>query len=150
MAASGKASADLRYRGQAFELMLPLAADRLRPDDGAALVAAFHAAHRQRFSFDDPKEQVELVTLRLAATGDLGGLPKPASQVKASGTAPASRPVWLGGWKDVPIIRQEALGVGQSVQGPAIIEQDYTSLLITEGWCLSVADAGDMIAEKRP
>ena len=67
-------SADLRYHGQAFELVVPWTA----PEDGApdaaalaTLVADFHAMHRQRFSYANPEDAVELVTLRMAAVGRL-------------------------------------------------------------------------------
>lgn len=142
-------SADLRYRGQAFELMLPLAAGAV---DGAAvddLVHRFHALHRQRFSFDDPHETVEMVTLRLAAIGTLGGsLPHRMNHNKPARRADTVRNVFLGGsWRALAIIRQDALAPGDEVTGPAIIEQDYTSLLLLDGWTLTVTDEGDMVAE---
>ena len=69
-------SADLRYRGQAFELVVPWPVVQgsdvtPTPETLAALVAAFHGLHRQRFSYANPGDPVELVTLRLAATGRL-------------------------------------------------------------------------------
>ncbi len=140
-------SADLRYRGQAFELMAPL--DEL-PDDDAALArlcGRFHALHRQRFSFDDPAEAVELVTLRLAAIGKLGGMA--ASVIAAGGAAaPArSRRVHLGGgWAETPVHDQGRLGAGARIAGPAVIEQAYTTLLIPSGWTLMVRESGDLVA----
>jgi N-methylhydantoinase A len=53
--ASGEA--DLRYRGQSFELTLPL-----QP----ALADAFHAAHAERYGFADREREVELVAVRTA------------------------------------------------------------------------------------
>ncbi len=144
-------SADLRYRGQAFELMVPMEGSAPDPAALAALLARFHALHRQRFSFDDPDEGVELVTLRLAATGRLGQtahsggaeLPEGASRPRADGC----RSVHLDGrWQDVAIVQQAELGADDHVAGPAIVEQDYTSLLIPVGWRLVMTPDGDMIA----
>jgi N-methylhydantoinase A len=49
--------ADLRYRGQSFELKVPL-----QPD----LAAAFHRAHEERYGYADPSREIELVAVRTA------------------------------------------------------------------------------------
>jgi N-methylhydantoinase A len=49
--------ADLRYRGQSFELTVPL-----EPD----LAAAFHRAHEERYGYADESREVELVAVRTA------------------------------------------------------------------------------------
>ena len=49
--------ADLRYRGQSFELALPLQAD---------LSSAFHRAHEELYGFADPEREIELVAVRTA------------------------------------------------------------------------------------
>jgi N-methylhydantoinase A len=143
-------SADLRYRGQAFELMLPLEAGPVDVAAVASLMQRFHALHRQRFSFDDPGEAIEMVTLRLAATGTLGGYqPHRMDDRPLDARADTARSVYLGGrWQSVAIIRQDKLGPDDFINGPAIIEQDYTSLLILEGWRLGITSNGDMVAER--
>ncbi len=142
-------AADLRYRGQAFELLVPLPV--LPRDDAAlaALCARFHEAHRQRFSFDDPQETVELVTMRLAAVGLLGGMAT-ASAPRPGETAPArERQVHLGGaWTKAPVHEQGRLCAGAIVDGPAIIEQAYTTLIIPAGWRLAVRPSGDLVATR--
>jgi N-methylhydantoinase A len=49
--------ADLRYRGQSFELTVPL-----QPDLGAA----FHRAHEERYGYADESRAIELVAVRTA------------------------------------------------------------------------------------
>jgi N-methylhydantoinase A len=49
--------ADLRYRGQSFELTVPLQHD---------LSAAFHRAHEERYGYADPDREIELVAIRTA------------------------------------------------------------------------------------
>ncbi len=56
-------AADLRYKGQSFEITVPLA-------EGAtaeALIAAFHAAYHEAFGHSDPETAVQLVNLRVSA-----------------------------------------------------------------------------------
>lgn len=144
-----KFSADVRYRGQAFELMLPITRDTLDAAAVGELVARFHALHLQRFSFNDPRETVELVTLRLAAIGHIGAPPDAVLADKPAAGAPALRRVYLGGVEQkVRIVQQDHLGHRALVDGPAIVEQAYTSLLVPPGWRLIVMSAGDMMVEK--
>jgi N-methylhydantoinase A len=52
-----KGEADLRYRGQSFELTVPLGPD---------LAARFHRAHEERYGVADRAREVELVAVRMA------------------------------------------------------------------------------------
>jgi N-methylhydantoinase A len=71
--------ADLRYRGQSFELTVPL-----EPD----LAAAFHRAHESRYGYSDPEREIELVAVRTAEIrpGPDLQLP-PAEPLRAEGPA---------------------------------------------------------------
>jgi N-methylhydantoinase A len=146
-------AADLRYRGQAFELMVPLDGPALTKAALADLAKRFHCLHHQRFSFDDRGEGVELVTLRLSAIGLLAAArPAATSVLEASAGKPAPkghRRVHLdGGWHDVAVVDQLSLATGARVDGPAIIEQPYTTLIITGGWQVVVLASGDLLATR--
>jgi len=139
--------ADLRYRGQAFELLVPWPeAPALAP-----LVARFHAMHRQRFSYADAAEAVELVTLRVTA---IGRLPKP----DAADPAPADRPalkglrrVFEGGaWRELPVWDREALTPAETITGPALVEEPFATHWIGPGWVASLGPAGALIARSTP
>jgi len=58
-----EASADLRYRGQGFELTVPLEPLRTLP-------GRFHHRHQERFGFSDPQGEIEVVNLRSAVVAD--------------------------------------------------------------------------------
>jgi N-methylhydantoinase A/oxoprolinase/acetone carboxylase beta subunit len=142
--------ADMRYRGQAFELLVPWG-DVAVPDEAAlaALCARFHAMHRQRFSYADEKDAVEIVTLRVTA---IGRLPKPA----ASEPAPAGRPALKGSrrvfeegaWRDVPVWDRDALPPEDRITGPAIVEEPFATHWIGRGWTAAVGAAGALIATR--
>jgi len=53
----GDGDADLRYRGQSFELTVPL---------GPRLVERFHRAHEERYGYADSEREIELVAVRTA------------------------------------------------------------------------------------
>ena len=140
-------AADMRYRGQAFELVVPW--DGVPDEAGLqAAVAAFHDMHWQRFSYANPGDPVDIVTLRLTATGRLdaprAGGTGPAAG--AGGRAPHRRPVFLGGWRDVAVVhRNEVAG---PMPGPLLIEEDYTTVLLTEGWTGEPGPHGALIARR--
>jgi N-methylhydantoinase A len=58
---------DMRYRGQAFELTLPLRG--ATPDGLARTERAFHALHRRAYGHAQPVAETEVVTLRVRGTG---------------------------------------------------------------------------------
>jgi N-methylhydantoinase A len=132
-------AADLRYRGQNYELSVPLAD---RPLDGAgseALRAAFHAAHEQSYGFASPAEPVECVNLKLKAVGLLEKPALPRLDEVAAGMPSGQRPVCFGRatWMETPVYRRTALAPGQRLAGPAVIEQmDATTLIFPGDDCL--------------
>ena len=89
--------ADLRYRGQSFELTVPLGAD---------LEARFHRAHEERYGYADRDRPVELVAVRTAEIrpGPEVRLP-PAEPLDVSGPALLEldgATCWVGpGWVGV-------------------------------------------------
>lgn len=141
-------SADMRYGGQAFELVVPW--EVATPDPAAldALVARFHAVHEQRFSYANPGDPVEIVTVRVTATGKLT-----AVAIGESSTVPVSREslgrrpmVLAGAWQDVDVYRRGALA--GPVAGPALIEEDYTTVFVAAGWTCEPAPTGDLLARR--
>ncbi len=143
-------AADMRYHGQAFELLVPWAhLDTPDEDALAALTGAFHAMHRQRFSYANPGEPVEIVTLRATA---IGRLPKP----EPSEPHPAPRPARKGtrrvfesgAWRDIPVWDREALTLDDRIEGPAIIEEAFSTHWIARHWQAALGPAGAIIARR--
>ncbi|MCO6417363.1 hydantoinase/oxoprolinase family protein [Siccirubricoccus sp. KC 17139] len=141
---------DMRYHGQAFELLVPWG-EVAAPDAAAlaALLARFHAMHRQRFSYADEAEAVELVTFRVIATGRL---PKPDAAVAPPAPRPAlkgRRRVHEGGeWRDLPVWDREALTAEDRITGPAILEEAFATHWIGRGWSAALGAAGALIARR--
>jgi N-methylhydantoinase A len=88
---------ELRYRGQAHELTVDLHPVR-------TLAPRFHARHRERYGFDDPRGDVEVVSVRTSvvapgASFELAGMPRvPAARGPASVPLEGST-LWVAaGW----------------------------------------------------
>ena len=134
---------DLRYRGQAYEIGAPLEA----PENLADAVTAFHRLHEQQYAHSDETATTEMVTLRLAATGRLA---KPAERsFEATGGAESkgSRRCFVeGSWQHIPVIERDAIGVGDAVDGPAIIEETHSTAYLPPGWTIGALASGELLA----
>jgi N-methylhydantoinase A len=86
--------ADLRYRGQSFELTVPLGPD---------LAEGFRRAHEERYGYAEPGREIELVAVRTVDVVPGPALEQPSSERK-------------------------------HVSGPAVVEQDGSTLWIPPGW----------------
>jgi N-methylhydantoinase A/oxoprolinase/acetone carboxylase beta subunit len=138
-------AADLRYRGQAFELLVPW------PDapDLPALLARFHATHRARFSYAAEGEPVEIVTLRASAIGRLSKPEEAAPAPPAAATPPGAREVWQGGARRAwPVWRREALRVEDRIEGPAIVEEAFATHVVGAGWTARLDPEGAIVARR--
>jgi len=127
--------ADLRYRGQAYEITVPWTGSI---DE---CVNAFHRKHEALYGFSSPEEQVELVNLRVTA---IGLLPKPeikAEREEEHTPKPETyRQVYFNeGWTDTPVYNRDRLKAGARIEGPAIIEE-YDSTIVVPPDFLAFVD----------
>ncbi len=138
-------SADLRYRGQAFELLVPWPEAPALPP----LLARFHATHRARFSYAAEGDPVEIVTLRAAAIGRLDKPEEAVATPAETATPPGSRQVWQGSAATAwPVWRRERLRLSDSIEGPAIIEEAFATHVIAAGWRAALDPEGAIIARR--
>jgi N-methylhydantoinase A/oxoprolinase/acetone carboxylase beta subunit len=143
-------SADLRYRGQAFELNVPWGEVPIDEAGIGEICQRFHARHAQRFSYANPEDTVELVTLRLVAIGRMVRPQISAEEpLSADGAAAGHRRVYVDGqWLDVAAWRREAIAGSLGIVGPAIVEEDYTAIYVAPGWSLRLGRDGHLLAAR--
>ena len=125
-------SADLRYQGQAYELTVPLPGGPLGSGDLVTLKQVFHRTHLKEYGYSRNETVVELVTLRAVITGKLPGLPverPPAKQITAQ-KSPAVPVIFDSQTLRTPVLPRTALGPGVSIDGPAIIHQADTTIIL--------------------
>ena len=119
-----RATYDLRYAGQAFELSIDGA---LEPDP-ADLREAFDRAHEERYGYSDPDTELELVTIRVAAA--LPGAEPPESQADPLDRRGTREALFDGERHETAV-----LGPGTAeVDGPAIFELPGSTLVVPPGW----------------
>jgi N-methylhydantoinase A len=140
---------DLRYAGQAFELMVPVPPG---PPALDAVAQDFHARHLAVYGHADAAGAVELVNARIAAYGLVEKRePEPAAG-RAHTLAEAlvdRRAVWFDGRAvDGPVYEREGLPAAAVVPGPAVIEEFGATTVVFPGWRARVERAGDLALER--
>ena len=141
--------ADLRYKGQAFELTVPWEDATIDATGIAVVRERFHNLHELRFSYANRSDVVEVVTLRLAAVGRLQHATVEEPVSPNSGTRIGTRKIFAGNcWADVDVWRRDHVGVDARITGPAVIEEDYTTIFLSPGWRLRRGQRGHLIADR--
>ncbi len=139
-------SADLRYRGQSFELTVPLNGAA----DAAALAREFHAAHERSFGHAEEGAPVQVVSLRVSASRR--GPPVALAQRDATPhLAPATGTTRLyqgGTWQDTALYDRATLDPGASFTGPAIVTQADSTVLVPTSWNATVDKFGNILLEQ--
>jgi N-methylhydantoinase A len=130
-------SADLRYRGQSYELNVPW-----NPRHPAE---PFHREHAKVYGYATPGREVEIVTIRVRARQRL---PKPElTRAPIEKGRPETRRIWIDdGWKRVPVWRRAQL-TGRRWRGPALVLDYGSTTLVAPGWSYRVDRAGSLVLE---
>jgi N-methylhydantoinase A len=141
---------DLRYLGQGYELSVPLGAGPLTEESLADCAAQFHRLHQAMFGHSGPGKPLELVNLRLTTISPLRKLSLPEQEMSAGRepTPRTTRPVYFADVNArVPtaIYDRPALRAGQSLTGPAVIEQTDSTTVLLPGQTASVDRFGNLI-----
>jgi N-methylhydantoinase A len=131
-----RATYELRYAGQAFEL--PVEADPAPAP--SALRAAFDSAHADRYGYSDPEAELELVTVRVAAA--LPGAELPVAGVGAAERRGTRRVRFADEWHDAVVLGPG----GGAIAGPAIVELPGSTLVVPPDWA-GAADAAGVVLE---
>ena len=140
-------TADLRYVGQNYEIQVPWSGRVLDRSAAAALAEAFHAAHEQQYGFASGVEAIQLVSVRARAVGALPVPPIPRLNPRPDAAPAAERAVvFERGRADMsPVYRRPELAPGQTITGPAIVEQLDTTVVVFPGDRLRVDPWGNVL-----
>ena len=128
-------SADMRYLDQIYEVTVPL------PDSGlpdadflAQLTTNFHRRYEELYSYNQQDQEVRLVTLRAAAMGKLPRITQVEPiETHGEATPNGTRRIYMGRWHEAPTYAADALPAGAEIEGPAILETDFTTIVVWPG-----------------
>src|SRR5690606_14675418 len=142
-------SVDLRYKGQAYEVMVSAPEGPWSEDKTRTLVENFHQAHEKRYGLGAEGEPVEFVVFRIRSSVSF---PRPlleSSEVSSTRKAVPSgeRPAFFDGeeFPSVNIFRRDRLAPGDKGDGPAVIEEFDTTTVVYPKQCFEIDPIGNII-----
>ena len=109
----------------------------------------FHQEHKRRYGYDQPFTNVEIVTLRVTAIGEVPTpeLPRlPLEGPDAAQAVASQTDVYFeGAWQETPVYERSLLRPGNQFHGPALVRQDDCTTVIHPGQAVRVDDLLNLI-----
>ena len=145
-------AADLRYRGQEHTIPIPVAVPDDLATDTEATARLFNEQHDRRYGHAAPDQSVEIVNLRLVVT-----VPRLGDEVADLLTTPweptekmaeQRRPVFFDDPEkplEARVLWRPSLAAGQTIEGPAVIEEANSTILLHPGDRATVHPWGHLI-----
>jgi N-methylhydantoinase A len=144
-------SADMRYRGQAYEINVPIAS---WSDESArdTLVEDFHQAHERLYGRRHAEGEVQFVNVCLTLIGRVHAVRHPRLPAAEGEPVPITRArTWFRGEasESCPCFDRDQLRAGHAVPGPAVIAGQDSTIVVPPDW-LARCDAFGNIVMTRP
>jgi N-methylhydantoinase A len=135
-------SADVRYRGQGYELNVPF---------GSEMAAQFHDLHQRRYGFANETRALEVVNVRVrmvSAAEAFTPVVQPLHEGDGSHALIGMRQVYFdGSFQDTRLYDRELLRPGDTFAGPAIVSEYSSATVLSFGDVLRVDGLGNLVIE---
>jgi N-methylhydantoinase A len=132
----------MRYRGQSFELTIPY---------GKNFIQDFHRKHLKLYSYKLDDMDCEIVNLRVLALGKTPNI-KIRKKALQSGQSPVflRKPVYHDGkFQKFSVYRRQDIQPGQSVQVPAIVVSDTSTVVVGQKFEVNADQYGNLALTRK-
>ena len=143
---------NLCYPGQTFDMAVPAVTDAAGRVDGAQLrdtIEAFHDLHEELHTYTVREEEPVVRSVRVQTVGIT---PKPGlreyapAKTSVADALRSRRPAFFGGrFEDTPVYDGDELGCGHEFEGPAIVEERFTTIVVHPGQRARIDAAGNYV-----
>lgn len=144
-------AADMRYFGQEHAVTVDLAQSFFQKNDRAAIKAHFDEVHAVRYGTCAPKEQADIVSLRVTVLGRMKKPPRNTVEVGGeladAGAMRSHKPVYFrsaGQYVSTPVYRRDLLKCGNRFDGPALVEEHASTTVVQPGDRVEVDRYGNL------
>jgi len=145
---SARITAAMRYAGQGYQVEAEVPAEALAREDRDALRAAFEAEYGRLYGRTEPGVAVECVGWRVTVGGPAPRLDLAAAAPSGGALRKGTRPAWFGGaFLEAAVLARGALKPGDAVQGPALVEERESTLVLPPGARASCDAALNLVVE---
>ena len=146
-------SADLRYQGQFHEIEVPLEGYPVSAEVLAQAAAQFHRRHKELYNFADANRPLEFLGCRTTVTAARAPFSTPPIAVGGKDASQAikrrRRCLFDGKAVETPCYASDRLAAGNVIDGPAVIEEATTTVLVHQSWRCTVDTVGNYLLEKQ-
>jgi len=146
-------SVDMRYVGQVHECTVEIGNFEISEDTVDKVKNAFHGRHEQLYTYSEPHNAVEVVNVESTLYGRVDK-PQPP-RLSGGGGAEAAimlrRPMIFsadGAAIEGPVYDGGMLGAGDEIPGPAVIEEETTTIVIEPGWHAKLHESGSYVLRR--
>lgn len=135
---------DMRYRGQEYNLTVPLDPEEAEAGDFRERLAGhFHVAYQRRFGHSNPGAPVEIVIIRTAVVGAVAR--RTLARRELAAVAPPGRQIEMifdGRPVAADAFDRRDVSPGASLIGPALVVEQTATTVLPPGWRLQVDELG--------
>ena len=143
------ASGEMRYAGQAFDIKVEIPETLRRKPDAKRIAELFHQTHERMYSYRDEGSPVEMTTQRVRITGRIPPIRLPLAPAGKKASAHGKRRVFHDGrYVEAPVYLRRELSRGQTILGPAIIEQEDTTVWVLPGWQAAIDKVSNVVISR--
>ena len=147
-------TADLRYRGQAYEVNIPITHSLNTLEDLSHLAARFNEEHRRRYGYCSEKNSVEMVNMRVTVIGPLipprlVAYPQAGSEDPGIALLEERNVYFHGEMVRVPVYLASNLQPGHVIKGPAIVQDTGSTTVLFPGQGATVDPYKNLIIHTR-
>ena len=144
-------SADMQYLGQMHDIAVPIPLGTLGRADESRLREAFYGRYEELFQRVVTRIPVEALTWRVTVSApaphlNLRRAPDGSGQAVRKGVRPAFFPE-AGAYVATPVYDRYAMGSGDRLSGPAIIEERESTLVVGPGARVGIDEFGSLVVE---
>lgn len=140
-------SLDMRYVGQVHECTVEIDPFKVTEATINDIKAAFHARHKELYTYDEPHSAIEVVNVESTIAGHVD---KPNRMTIGAGggaheALKGTRAMVFsadGIAQDTPVYDGSVMGAGDTLHGPAVIEEVTTTIVVEPGWTVALHETG--------
>jgi len=142
-------SADVRYVGQGHEVTVPFPAGTIGPASRPGIVDAFEEVYRRLYGRVAEGVPLEVVNWRVTVSGPVPSLDMRRSrEANRRSALKGWRPAYFaqyGNYYDTPVYDRYALGPGDRITGPAIVEERESTAIVGPAAAATVDELSNLI-----
>lgn len=143
---------DMRYVGQVHECTVDIGTSSVDQDTIARIRHAFDQLHEQLFTYSEPDSVAEIVNIESTVYGRVKSSVTQKIELGSGvdGALLGHRAMIFsadGQRLDTPVYDGEKLGAGDSLPGPAVIEEPTTTIVVDPGWRIQLDQSGTYVLE---